>query len=79
MPGALTLTTPAHLLHKLKYGLSRLYGDQMNSYVAIDVLRDAYHLREWLWHGKLQDNAAIQYAPFAGHTHTPARCTAPAV
>jgi hypothetical protein len=33
-----------------------------NSYAAINALRDAYHLREWIWHGRLEKDPALQAA-----------------
>jgi hypothetical protein len=46
--GAFDLTEPAHLLAKLEYESSVLPADHGNSYAAINALRDAYHLREWI-------------------------------
>jgi hypothetical protein len=62
MPGALNLTKPAHLLAKLEYDLQTLAADHGNSYVAIDALRDAFHLREWIWHDRLEHDTALQIA-----------------
>jgi hypothetical protein len=62
MPGALDLTTPGHLLAKLEYDLKAVEADRGNSYAAIDALRDAYHLREWAWHGRLESDTALQIA-----------------
>jgi hypothetical protein len=60
MPGALNVTKPTHLLAKLDYELQVLAGDHFNSYAAINALRDAYHLREWIWHGRLERDPALQ-------------------
>jgi hypothetical protein len=60
MPGALNLTEPRHLLDKLERELQVLAADHSNSDAAIDALRDAYHLREWLWHDRLKTDQALQ-------------------
>ena len=60
MTGALNLTEPRHLLDKLERELALLATDHSNSDAAIDALRDAYHLREWLWHDRLTGNPALQ-------------------
>jgi len=60
MPGALNLTEPCHLLEKLDHELQALTEDRSNSYAAINALRDAYHLREWIWHDRLEHDAALQ-------------------
>lgn len=60
MPGALDLTEPAHLLAKLECEHQALASDHGNSYAAIDALRDAYHLREWIWHDRLADDTGLQ-------------------
>jgi hypothetical protein len=65
MSGALDLTEPRHLLTKLSHEIDTLAADPRNSYAAINALRDAYHLREWVWHGRLEKNPALQ-AKIAG-------------
>jgi hypothetical protein len=60
--GALGLTQPLHLLIKLEYELEAFRADQQNSYAAINALRDAYHLREWIWHGRLESDEEFQAA-----------------
>jgi hypothetical protein len=60
MPGALNLTEPRHLLQKLEHELQGLTADHSDSYSAINALRDAYHLREWLWHDRLEQDPALQ-------------------
>jgi len=60
--GALDLTEPAHLLAKLEYESGILAADHGNSYAAINALRDAHHLREWIWHDRLEHDPALQYA-----------------
>ena len=35
-------------------------GDVNDSYAAINALRDAYHLREWIWKDRLVGDAALQ-------------------
>jgi hypothetical protein len=62
MPGALNLTEPRHLLEKLDHELRALTDDRSNSYAAIDALRDAYHLREWIWHDRIERDMALQVA-----------------
>jgi hypothetical protein len=62
MPGALNLTEPRHLLDKLERELQVLAADHSNSDTGIDALRDAYHLREWIWHDRLEHDAALQVA-----------------
>jgi hypothetical protein len=69
MPGALNLTRPAHLLAKLEYCHRALATDHGNSYVAIDALRDAYHLREWVWHDRLERDTALQIAIIQASGH----------
>lgn len=58
----LDLTEPGHLLEKLDYELQALVTDPGNSYAAINAVRDAYHLREWVWHGRLEMAQALQTA-----------------
>jgi hypothetical protein len=62
MTGALSLTEPRHLLTKLSHEIDTLAAAPRNSYAAINALRDAYHLREWIWHGRLENDAALQAA-----------------
>jgi hypothetical protein len=57
---ALNLTEPAHLLVKLEYEFATLAADHANSYAAINAIQDAYHLREWIWHGRLENDPALQ-------------------
>jgi hypothetical protein len=60
MSGALDLTEPCHLLTKLSHEIGTLAADPRNSYAAINALRDAFHLREWIWHGRLENDLALQ-------------------
>jgi hypothetical protein len=60
MPGALDLTEPKHLFVKLERELQVLLADHRNSYAAINALRDAFHLREWIWHDRLEHAPALQ-------------------
>jgi hypothetical protein len=60
MAGALDLTEPCHLLAKLEHEFEAVAADNSNSYAAINALRDSYHLREWIWHGRLENDAAFQ-------------------
>ena len=60
MTGALDLSEPRHLLAKLSYEIDRLIAEPRDSYAAINALRDAYHLREWIWHGRLENDTALQ-------------------
>lgn len=62
MRGALDLTEPKHLLGKLEHELQAFSADRGNSYAAINALRDAYHLREWIWHDRLEHDATLQVA-----------------
>jgi hypothetical protein len=59
---ALDLTEPGHLLAKLEHECQALMADHSDSYAAINALRDAYHLREWVWHDRLKSDAALQTA-----------------
>jgi hypothetical protein len=59
---ALDLTEPGHLLAKLEHERLALTADNGNSYAAINGLRDAYHLREWVWHGRLEHDPVLQAA-----------------
>src|ERR1700738_2521143 len=58
----LNLTEPGHLLAKLEHELRALTGNHGNSYAAINALRDAYHLREWIWHDRLENDPGLQIA-----------------
>src|SRR5258706_14517246 len=60
MPGALDLTEPKHLFAKLERELQVLLADHRNSYSAINALRDAYPLREWIWHDRLEHAPSLQ-------------------
>jgi hypothetical protein len=62
MPGAFNLTEPRHLLEKLEHELRALTEDRSNTYAAINALRDAYHVREWIWHDRLKQDPALQVA-----------------
>src|SRR4051794_35269273 len=54
------LTKPSHLLEKLAHEMAKFGADLNDSYTAINALRDAYHLREWVWHNRLQPDPALQ-------------------
>jgi hypothetical protein len=58
----LNLTEPAHLLAKLKHEFETLAADHSNSYAAINAIRDAYHLRAWIWHERLKNDPVLQLA-----------------
>lgn len=60
MTGALNVDTPHALLDKLSVELKAVDADQKNAYVALNAARDAYHLREWIWHAHLDGNSAMQ-------------------
>jgi hypothetical protein len=62
MPGALNLTEPRDLLAKLSHEIDLLTAEPRNSYAAMNALRDAYHLREWIWHSRLENDPALQAA-----------------
>jgi len=62
MRGALDFTEPKHLLGKLEHELQAFSADRGNSCAAINALRDAYHLREWIWHDRLEHDATLQLA-----------------
>jgi hypothetical protein len=62
MPGALNLTEPKHLLAKLEHELQAVSADRSNSFAAINALRDAYHLREWIWHDRLENDVVLRTA-----------------
>jgi hypothetical protein len=55
-----SITKPAHLPAKLDHELQNLALDNFNSYAEINALRDAYHLREWIWHGCLEHDPVLQ-------------------
>lgn len=59
MTGVLNLTQPSHLLAKLEHELSKLLADRSDSYAATNAIRDAYHLREWIWHDRLKNVPAL--------------------
>ncbi len=69
MSGALDLTEPRHLLTKLSHEIDALAADPRNSYAAINALRDAYHLREWIWHGRLEKDPTLQAAIMGSGGH----------
>jgi hypothetical protein len=58
--GALDLTSPSDLMAKLEQELGAVSANHGNSYAAINALRDAYHLREWIWHDRLEHNSVLQ-------------------
>lgn len=60
MTGALNLSNPCELLRKLEHELRAVQANQNDSYAAINAIRDAYHLREWIWHNLLQRNPTLQ-------------------
>ena len=62
MTGALDVTEPRHLLAKLSRETDALTRFPRNSYVAINALRDAYHLREWIWKGRLKNDPELRAA-----------------
>jgi hypothetical protein len=62
MSGALNLTEPRDLLAKLLHEIDLLAADPRNSCAAINGLRDAYHLGDWVWHGRLKKDPALQVA-----------------
>jgi hypothetical protein len=62
MPGALNLTEPRDLLAKLSHEIDLLTAEPRNSYGAMNALRDAYHLREWIWHSRLENDPTLQGA-----------------
>ena len=63
MPGGLLdLTEPVHLLAKLEHESTPFAGDPSNCYAVINALRDAYHLREWIWPDRFEHNQAIHFA-----------------
>lgn len=60
--GAFDLTKPRHLLTKLEHELHVLLSDPDNSFAAINGVRDAYHLREWIWNDRLAWDEPLQLA-----------------
>jgi len=60
MTGALNIDTPRALLDKLSVELKAVDADQKDAYAALNAARDAYHLREWIWHAHLDGNSAMQ-------------------
>jgi hypothetical protein len=62
MNGVLDLTEPKHLLAKLEHEFQALSADHCNSYAAINALRDAYHLCDWIWNDRLKHDSAMQTA-----------------
>jgi len=60
MLGALDLAKPGDLLSKLDYEMTIVRADPTNSYALINALRDAYHLRQWIWHDRLKNNPGLQ-------------------
>jgi hypothetical protein len=62
MVGALDLTEPKHLLAKLEHECRAVLADRGDRYAAINALRDAYHLREWIWHDRLETEPVLQAA-----------------
>lgn len=62
MKGALNLDRASRLLEKLRAEVEAAKTDKSNAYPILDAVRDAYHLREWIWHDHLKGNAALQSA-----------------
>src|SRR3712207_1004068 len=60
MSGAVELTKPSHLLAKLAHEAAVFGANLNNSYAAINALRDAYHLREWVWQDRLHPSPPLQ-------------------
>jgi hypothetical protein len=60
MVGALDLTEPKDLFAKLEHELDALTGNRSDSFAAINGLRDGYHLREWIWHARLEGQPCLQ-------------------
>lgn len=60
MSGALNVDTPHKLLKKLEHEIKALTADKNDGYAAINAVRDAYHLREWIWWDYLHGNVAMQ-------------------
>jgi hypothetical protein len=63
MKGALGLNTPTDLFKKFCYELDRLKTDHNDIYAALNAVRDAYHLREWIWHSWIE-SGLIQLRDF---------------
>jgi hypothetical protein len=59
MSGALDLTQPWHLFEKMEREAETLAACPEDTYAAINALRDAYHLREWIWHGRLEHDTTL--------------------
>ena len=59
MKGALGLNTPEQLFAKLEQELSAVNKDAKDVYSILNAVRDAYHLREWIWHSWMQDNPIL--------------------
>ncbi|MGH9677451.1 MAG: hypothetical protein ACRD36_10150 [Candidatus Acidiferrum sp.] len=60
MSGVMNLTHPGDLLKKLQHESALFTDEPSNSYAAINALRDAYHLREWVWKDRLESDPALQ-------------------
>jgi hypothetical protein len=60
MVGALNLKTPQDLFAKLEHELSNLQRNQLDTYGALNAVRDAYHLREWIWKARLDGDTQLQ-------------------
>ena len=45
---------------KLVHEVDTLKLFQDDAYVAINAIREAYHLREWVWHDKIENNTNLQ-------------------
>jgi hypothetical protein len=61
MNGVLDVNSPRDMLNKLRFEIQQLIGSA-NSYATINALRDAYHLREWTWHHRLERDSDLQAA-----------------
>ena len=72
MIGALLVRNSNELLRKLRHEFGRLLQDPLCSYPAINVARDAYHLREWLWREKFSTDPSLQTNVFGHATPTEA-------
>jgi hypothetical protein len=66
MPETLDLTRPSHLLAKLAHEAALFAADPNNSYAAMNAVRDAYHLRAWVWQDRLQPAPALQTLVMGG-------------
>ena len=60
MPGALKLTKPSDLLHKLRHEMAKLSADPYDAYAALNAARDAYHLCDWIWAHTLSKDSILQ-------------------